>query len=45
MRKQTSLEKRELIIKFHKKGKLLREIASVIDRSHITVKKIIDKLE
>lgn len=45
MRKQSSLETRELIIKFHKEGKSLREIASIISRSHNTVKKIVDKFK
>lgn len=43
MRKQTSQDIRELVIKLHKEGKPLREIGSIINRSHAAVKKIIDK--
>lgn len=43
MGKQTSLDTRELIIKFHNEGKTLREIGLTIGRCHNTVKKIIDK--
>lgn len=43
MKKQTTLDIRELVIKYHKEGKTLREIGGVINRSHNTVKKIIDK--
>ena len=43
MGKQTSLDVRKLVINFRKDGKFFREIASIIGRSHNTVKKIIDK--
>lgn len=45
IRKQTSLETRELVIKFHEEGKSLRETAPVIDRSHNAVTEIIDKFK
>ena len=41
MGKQTSLDVRELVLKYYKKGKTLREIGLMIDRSHNTVKHII----
>lgn len=43
MGKQTSLETRNLIIKFNFEGKSLREIAKIVNRNHNTVKKILDK--
>lgn len=43
MGKQTSTDTREIVIKFHNEGKSLREIGSIINRSHAAVKKIIDK--
>lgn len=42
MGKQTSPDVRELVLKYYKKGKTLREIGLMIDRSHNTVKHIID---
>lgn len=43
MGRQTSIDTRELIIKFHNEGKTLREIGLTIGRCHNTVKKVIDK--
>ncbi|XP_055374437.1 uncharacterized protein LOC129607452 [Condylostylus longicornis] len=43
MGKQTSLETRQIIIDLHKKGKSLRNIANTTNRSHNTVKYVIDK--
>lgn len=40
MAKQTSLDTRELVLKLHKDGKSLREIAKIINRNHNTVKKL-----
>ena len=43
MGKQTSTDVRELVLKFQNEGKTFREIGSIINRSHNTVMKIVDK--
>lgn len=43
MGKQTSTDVRELVLKLRDEGKTFREIGSIINRSHNTVKKIVDK--
>lgn len=45
MGKQTSTDVRELVLKLRNEGKTFREIGSIINRSHNTVKKIVDKYE
>ena len=45
MGEQASIIIRELVLKLHNEGKTFSEIGSITNRSHNTVKKVIDKYD